>query len=234
VNNELDISRVLTSFSRQKGIIIAVFVVVSALSAYLSVILPEVYRSSTLILVSPQKVPTSFVFSTVTTDLNERMQSITQEILSRTRLEKIVEEFGLYGDSKKISTMEDRVETLRRKINIEFRRNNIFQLSFESENPEKAKQVASRLASVFIEQNLQVREQQAIGTKSFINAEAENASKPIQSFKSLRIAGRTGRKSQDAGTVKVRVAIEPRTTCLVAREAGSFRKAARGERNCGP
>jgi len=144
VNTELDISRILNSFSRQKGIIIAVFVVVSALAAYLSAILPEVYRSSTLILVSPQKVPTSFVFSTVTTDLTERMQSITQEILSRTRLEKIVEEFGLYGDSKKISTMEDRVETLRRKINIEFRRNNIFQLSFESENPEKAKQVASR------------------------------------------------------------------------------------------
>jgi len=180
VNNELDISRVLTSFSRQKGIIIAVFVVVSALSAYLSVILPEVYRSSTLILVSPQKVPTTFVFSTVTTDLSERMQSITQEILSRTRLEKIVEEFGLYGDSKKISTMEDRVETLRRKINIEFRRNNIFQLSFESENPEKAKQVAGRLASVFIEQNLQVREQQAIGTKSFINAEAERLRKELE------------------------------------------------------
>ena len=180
MNNELDISRVLSSFSRQKGIIIAVFVVVSALAAYLSAILPEVYRSSTLILVSPQKVPTSFVTSTVTTDLNERMQSITQEILSRTRLEKIVEEFGLYGNSKNISTMEDRVETLRRKVNIDFRRNNIFQLSFESENPEKAKEVTSRLASVFIEQNLQVREQQAIGTKSFIDAEAERLRKELE------------------------------------------------------
>jgi polysaccharide chain length determinant protein (PEP-CTERM system associated) len=108
------------------------------------------------------------------------MQSIMQEILSRTRLEKVVEEFGLYSENKKVSTMEDRVETLRRKINIEFRRNNIFQLSFESENPDKAKQVATRVASLFIEQNLQVREQQAIGTKSFINAEAERLRKELE------------------------------------------------------
>jgi len=180
VNTDFDISRILSSFSRQKGLIIAVFVVVSVLATYLSAILPEVYRSSTLILVSPQKVPASFVFSTVTTDLTERMQSIMQEILSRTRLERIVEEFDLYAGGKNVSTMEDRVETLRRRIGIDFRRNNIFQLSFESENPEKAKQVTSRLASLFIEQNLQVREQQAIGTKSFINAEAERLRKELE------------------------------------------------------
>ena len=180
MNTDFDISKILSSFSRQKGLIIAVFVVVSALSAYLSTILPEVYRSSTLILVTPQKVPTSFVFSTVTTDLTERMQSITQEILSRTRLEKIVEEFGLYADGKKVSTMEDRVDTLRRKIGIDFRRSNVFQLSFESENPEKAKQVATRVASLFIEANLQVREQQALSTKSFINTEAERLRQELE------------------------------------------------------
>jgi polysaccharide chain length determinant protein (PEP-CTERM system associated) len=180
VNTDFDLSRILSSFSRQKGLIFSVFIVVSTLAAYLASILPEVYRSSTLILVSPQKVPTSFVFSTVTTDLNERMQSIMQEILSRTRLEKIVQEFGLYPDGSKVSTMEDRVETLRRKINIDFRRNNVFQLSFESESPEKAKEVTARVSSLFIEQNLQVREQQAIGTKSFINAEAERLRKELE------------------------------------------------------
>jgi len=180
VNTDIDLSRIFSSFTRHKGLIIAVFVVVSTLAAYLSAILPEVFRSSTLILVTPQKVPTSFVFSTVTTDLTERMQSIMQEILSRTRLEKIVDEFDLYGGGKNPSTMEDRVDRLRRKIGIEFRRNNVFQLSFESESPDKAKQVASRVASLFIEQNLQVREQQAIGTKSFINAEAERLRKELE------------------------------------------------------
>ena len=74
MNTELDISKILSSFSRQKGLIIAVFVVVSALSVYLAAILPEVYRSSTLILVTPQKVPSSLITYTITTDLTERMQ----------------------------------------------------------------------------------------------------------------------------------------------------------------
>ena len=60
------------------------------------------------------------------------------------------------------------------------RRNNVFELSFESENPEKAKQVTSRLGSLFIDQNLQVREQQAEGTKSFINTEAERLRKELE------------------------------------------------------
>ena len=60
------------------------------------------------------------------------------------------------------------------------RRNNLFQLSYESEDPEKAKQVTSRLGSLFIDQNLNAREQQAQGTKSFINAEAERLRKELE------------------------------------------------------
>jgi polysaccharide chain length determinant protein (PEP-CTERM system associated) len=146
---------------------------------YLAAILPEVYRSSTLIVVTPQRIPTAFVASTVTIDLNERMQSIVQEILSRTRLEKIIQVFDLYSTEKK-GSIEERVERLRRKIKVELRRNNVFELSFESENPEKAKHVTGRLASLFIDQNLQVREQQAEGTKSFINAEAERLRKELE------------------------------------------------------
>jgi protein tyrosine kinase modulator len=174
-----DISQILSSFYRRKNLIACVFVVVFLLSAYLAVILPKVYQSRSLVLITPQRVPSAFVTSTVTTDLNERMQSIIQEILSRTQLEKIVKEFDLYP-SGNLSLMEDRVETLRKAIKVEFRRNNVFQLSFEADNPENAKQVTGRIASLFIEQNLQVREQQAIGTKSFMTAEAERLRKELE------------------------------------------------------
>jgi hypothetical protein len=100
------------------------------------------------------------------------MQSITHEILSRTQLEKIVQEFSLYVSGKTALVLEDRINILRKSIKIKSRRNNVFQLAFESEDPETAKQVTSRLAS-FIEQNLNVRKHQVQGTKSFINAEAE-------------------------------------------------------------
>ena len=176
---EFDISHILSGFYRRKGLIICVCLVVFLLTTYTATILPNIYQSSSLILISPQRVPSSFVTSTITTDLGERMQSIIQEILSRTQLEKIVKEFDLFSTSKS-STLEDRIERLRKAVKVEFRRNNVFQLSFESDNPETAKQVTGRLASLFIEQNLQVREQQAMGTKSFMSAEADRLRKELE------------------------------------------------------
>ena len=167
---EFDFSKILASFYRQKQLIIAVFLVVSTLSVYLATTLPPIYRSSTLILVTPQRVPTSFVASTVTMELNERIQSIREEILSRTRLETIVRE---RYPTATASVVDDQIQRLRRKIRIDIQRSNVFQLSYESESPHWAQRVTSRLASLFIDQNLQVRERQAIGTKVFINTEAE-------------------------------------------------------------
>jgi protein tyrosine kinase modulator len=181
---DFNISQILSDLHRRKGLLVSVLVVVSVLTGYLAAILPDIYRSSTLIVVTPQRVPTSFVTSTVTIDLNERMQSIVQEILSRTQLEKIIRQFDLYSSSRK-SSIEDRVERLRNTVKIEFRKNNVFQLSFESESPEKAKQVTSELASIFIAQNLHAREQQAEGTKSFINAEVERLRKELEEQESV-------------------------------------------------
>jgi polysaccharide chain length determinant protein (PEP-CTERM system associated) len=179
VVQDFDISQILSNLYRRKVLILSVFVVVSSLAAYLAFVLPEIYRSSTLIVVTPQRVPTSFVHSTVTIDLNERMRSIVQEILSRTQLENIIQEFDLYPTETK-GAIEERIARLRGKVKVDLRPNNIFELSFESESPEKAKQVTSRLASLFIDQNLQVREQQAEGTRSFINAEAERLRKELE------------------------------------------------------
>jgi polysaccharide chain length determinant protein (PEP-CTERM system associated) len=176
---DFDISQILASFYRKKGLILCVSIVVFLLTAYTAAILPNVYRSSSLILVSPQRVPATFVTSTITTGLGDRMQSIIQEILSRTQLEKIVREFDLYPSTNS-SVLEERIEKLRKAIQVEFRRNNVFQLSFESDNPEKAKQITGRIASLFIEQNLQVREQQAMGTKSFMTAEADRLRKELE------------------------------------------------------
>ena len=139
--SDLDLSNLLSSFSRHKSLIASVVVVVSCLAAYLASVLPDIYQSSTLILVSPQRVPASFVTSTVTMNLGERMQSIVQEILSRTQLEKIVQEFNLYSSGSRSGVMDDRVEKLRRGVKIDIRRNNVFQLSYEAQDPEKAKQL---------------------------------------------------------------------------------------------
>jgi uncharacterized protein involved in exopolysaccharide biosynthesis len=133
--SDFDISAILNGLYRRKGLIIATFLVVSILGAYLAITVPNVFQSSALILVSPQRVPTSYVASTVTIDLAERMQSSIQEILSRTQLEKIIQEFNLFPNAKQ-STLEQRIEGVRKKIKVELRKKDVFQLSFESGDPE--------------------------------------------------------------------------------------------------
>jgi uncharacterized protein involved in exopolysaccharide biosynthesis len=173
---------ILSSAYRRKGLVISVFVVFSSLAAYLATILPDVYRSSTLIRFTPPRVPTTFVASTDTHPryLRDRIQSIIQEFLSTTQLKRTLQEFNRHP-SKAAAALEVSIEELRKSIIVESRREpNVFELSFESKDPEKAKQVTNHLASLFIEQNLRVREHQAHETKSFINAEAERLRKELE------------------------------------------------------
>src|SRR5690242_17305478 len=82
-------------------------VVIASATAVVSVFLPNTYRASTSILIVPQRVPVDFVKPTVTADLGERLNMITQQILSRTRLERIIQEFNLYERERQRMIMED-------------------------------------------------------------------------------------------------------------------------------
>ncbi|HWP59958.1 MAG TPA: XrtA system polysaccharide chain length determinant [Candidatus Acidoferrales bacterium] len=177
---ELDVGKILEGFYRRKWFILAFALVVFTLAAYLAHSLPNVYRSSTLILISPQRIPSSYIAPTVTSSIRDRIHAINQQIMSRTRLERIVNEFNLYPPTAPGVTMEDRVALLRKNIRIEVRRNDAFQVAFDSESPELAMRVATRLAGLFIEENLKVREQQAVGTTSFLTAEANRLLKELE------------------------------------------------------
>jgi polysaccharide chain length determinant protein (PEP-CTERM system associated) len=181
---DLDFSKIFSGFYRHKAIVFAASLVVFLLSAYLASTLPNVYRSSTLILITPQRIPGGIVMPTITSSVSDRINAITQEIMSRTRLESIIKEFGLYPGGSAM-TMEDRVAAFRSNIRLEIRRNDAFQIAYDSGNPETAMKVANRLASLFIEQNLQVREQQAIGTTNFINSETERLRKELEEQETL-------------------------------------------------
>lgn len=156
--------------------------------------LTDRFRSTTLILVTPQKVPTNFVASTVTTGIQERLQTISQQIFSRTRLEQIITEFDLFADEKEKITPEEIVELMRQRIALEVKRENSFRLSFVDPNPRMAMLVTNKLASLFIQENLKVREQQAVGTSQFLGSEIERyrefvreKEKKIFEFKQLHI-----------------------------------------------
>jgi polysaccharide chain length determinant protein (PEP-CTERM system associated) len=151
------------------------FVLLSAAGSGLALKLPNTYRSQTVILVIPQRVPETYVRSTVTLPLEGRLRSITEQILSRTRLERIIQEFNLYQEERKVRLMEDVVQKMSDSVTLTLGKEQSFTLTFTYGDAAMAAKVADRLASLFIDENLRDRETQAEGTSQFLEGQLEEA-----------------------------------------------------------
>jgi polysaccharide chain length determinant protein (PEP-CTERM system associated) len=155
--------------------IVIPFLVITIGTALYAMFAPRIYKASTLVLVIPQKVPEAFVHTTITSRIEERLQSIAQEVLSRTRLEQVISQFGLYKNESKNLTREEVVELMQKDIKVELPKRNeekgYFAISYQGADPNMVTTVANRLASLFIEENLKLREQQAVGTTEFLAGE---------------------------------------------------------------
>jgi polysaccharide chain length determinant protein (PEP-CTERM system associated) len=163
--------------ARQRWIILIPFAIGVALAPFLARFAPEQYRAETLIMVVPQRVPDDYVKPTVTQSVADRLPTITDQILSRSRLERIIEEMNLYPEERKRMVMEDVVARMRNdvRVDVEGREADSFRVSFISDNPDTAQRVAERLASLYIEQNLTDRSAQAESTSQFLDSQLEQA-----------------------------------------------------------
>lgn len=163
--------------NRRKWWIIIPFVACIALSFGVYKKLPKIYKATTLILVQPQEVPEDYIKPTVKSLVSDRLSTLSQQMLSRTRLESVIKEFSLYPNALGKLTMEEIVDLMRKAITIEIERargrdvQNTFTISYEGRDPKKVMMVTNRLASLFIEENLRARERQAVGTSDFIERE---------------------------------------------------------------
>ena len=159
----------------------------------LNIFQPRIYQAHTSILIIPQRVPVSMVAPTVTADLNERLNMITQQILSRTRLERIIPEFNLYQDERRTMIMEDVIEQMRFDIslNVSVPRSNdrspaSFSVSFTNRDARTAMRVTERLASLFVIENLEDRELMADQTDQFLRQEIELLRNRLLPFEVMR------------------------------------------------
>jgi len=143
--------------------------------------LPDVYRSTTLIMVEPQDVPESYVKATVTTRLESRLQTMNQEVLSRTRLETVIKDFGLYPTARAQGLPIERiVDMMRKNVLVEvYVQNNGFRISYDGPDPATVQRVTARLASMYIDENLRIREEQVSGTTEFMESELEKAKRQL-------------------------------------------------------
>jgi len=167
---------------RRRWWLLAVIFGCWALAWVASWITPAIYRSETLILVEQQKVPQQYVVSNVSVDLQERLQSMTQQILSRTRLQRIIDQFHLYEGLKKRLGPDGPVDAMRKDIAIELvdapgksEDLTAFRIAYNAPNPKLAQQVATQLTSLFIDENLQQQTQQAESTTEFLSNELDVA-----------------------------------------------------------
>jgi polysaccharide biosynthesis transport protein len=144
-------------------------------------VLPPRYKSGTLILVEQPSMPKDYVTPNVSDDLQARVQSITQQILSRTRLLHIIDELKLYSQNKGSATPDELVEQMRKDIEIELvhdeskRTVTAFNIYYSARDPHVAQQVTSELSSLFISENLEQRQQESEDTTKFLEQQLETA-----------------------------------------------------------
>ena len=173
---------------RRKWAFVAPMAVVIVLAVNVALLLPPKYRSSATILIEEQEIPTNFVMATVTSFAEQRLQQINQRIMSTTKLLEIIDQFGLYRKMRAKRTTEEVVEQMRkdvklRQISAEVvdRRTGrpteatiAFSLSYEGKDPPGTVQrVANVLVSLFLQENLQVRERQTAEATQFLDDEMQ-------------------------------------------------------------
>ena len=149
----------------------------------ISYVLPPRYVSQTLVLIEQQKVPEDYVKPVVAEDLGARLASMKEQILSRSRIQPIIERFDLYAG--KNSTMDDRIDMTRKAIGINPIRSEQshgmpgFFISFQAKDPHTAQQVCGEITSLFVTANLNAREESAEGTTDFLKQQLADAKRNL-------------------------------------------------------
>jgi polysaccharide chain length determinant protein (PEP-CTERM system associated) len=147
-------------------------------------VLPKRFTSQTLVLVAQPTVPGDYVKSVVSPDTNQRLASMQEEILSRSRLEPLIQRFGLFGAEGNQASSDELVEQLRKTITVtpiqpmaETRSQGLpgFTISVNFGDPHLAQQICSTITSMFMEENLRLRQQQAEQTTQFIGKQLDDA-----------------------------------------------------------
>ncbi len=184
----------LALLRRRRKMMLWVGAVLLAVSAALAFVLPAVYRSTATILIEEQEIPPDLVRSAIATYADQRIETIKQQVLSRSTLWRIVEQYDLYNTLRKRSPTEDVLNRFTKDIQIEVMNVKVidrrtqnptqatiaFTLAYDGESPELAQKVANELTSLFLGENLKTRERHAQETTAFLKRESENLSKHIQ------------------------------------------------------
>jgi uncharacterized protein involved in exopolysaccharide biosynthesis len=180
-------------FHRRRTLIVLAGGVLLGLSLAAAFLWPATYKSMATILIEEQEIPAELVHSTITSYADQRIETIKQQVMSRTTLWKVVEQYNLYPELRRTNPTEEVVKQFTKDIAVEVISADVvdkrtqnktkatiaFTVAYQSNSPDLAQKVANELTSLFLGENLKSRERQAQDATSFLQQEAENLSKHI-------------------------------------------------------
>ncbi|MEA1923536.1 MAG: GNVR domain-containing protein [Pseudomonadota bacterium] len=183
----ISIDQVKGIIRRQRGIFIILFLLTWIAALSTAMLLPAIYRAESTILIEEQQIPQEFVQTTITSYVEERLQVITQQIMSRPRLQEIIDRFKLYPEMQKRHTKEEIISRLRTNISLQTISADVvdrrtgrpstatiaFNLSYQGKNPGTVVKVTNRLTSLYLEENLRQREERVTNIATFLNQERQ-------------------------------------------------------------
>jgi len=188
-NGEITVADVKRILRRYWWIPAFITVTLGAMGLAASLVLPKKYTSSTLVLVEQPTVPKDLIRPVITDDLNQRMASMKAQILSRSRLESIINKFNLYPVERHTTHIEELVEKLKAAIDVELIQpmagsNNHeppgFNVSVTFDNAQLAQQICQEITSMFMEQNATVRGAQSNKVTQFLTEQLEEAKAKLE------------------------------------------------------
>jgi polysaccharide chain length determinant protein (PEP-CTERM system associated) len=170
---------------KSKTLIGLIWIFLALLSGAAVYMIPATYKAETVILVDSQKVPERYVASTVNADVQDRLATISQQILATSRLQKIIDTYHLYQREKGSLAQEEIIEKMRKDTRITLERGwsqdrtSAFRIAYQGRDPATVADVANQIGNLFIDENLRTRENHAEGTSEFIEEQLQQAKKTL-------------------------------------------------------
>ncbi|HVQ76391.1 MAG TPA: GNVR domain-containing protein [Candidatus Binatia bacterium] len=167
-------------WNRRKWLVVPAFVLPLAAGVTVVMSMPTIYRSAATVIIERQRVPEAFVRPAVTEEITLRLRGISEQALSRERLERMITQFDLYPEFRGLEPMEHTVGRVRQDIGFvpgapparHLRVGLVaFAVTFQGRDPVKVANVANEVASFFVDENLKSRERQAAGTAKFLETQ---------------------------------------------------------------
>jgi polysaccharide biosynthesis transport protein len=188
--SSVGLASIVETVRRRWALALLPFLFVLAASVSLALFLPSLWTAKAVILVDRQQIPESFVKSTITSDVEARIMTLSQEIMSSAQLTKIIEAHQLYPDIRRKHSTEAAVDAMRRDIRIEFRTDErdrrsprmiAFGVGYTTSDPQNAMRVANEVAGLYVDENVRYRAKHAVSTSQFIGNQLTDVRSRLQS-----------------------------------------------------